>query len=158
MLALVSITTYSSTGKTLKLYKWQHFGLTIEFKTSAFFYWHLSDQSCKILTLTATVIHVHLNSLVSYINWSAWGHELTSSATQNLPSCFKTQGRGPSASPPPAKAGSVQSDYPKNFSMSAPGLSHFISLRMSAAISYITGCWTLRQGWKHTGKRLGETA
>lgn len=59
------------------------------------------------------------------LNCSAWGHELNSSATQNLPSCFKTQGRGPSASPPPAKAGSARSDYPKYFSMSAPGLSFF---------------------------------
>lgn len=55
-------------------------------------------------------------------NCSAWGHELTSSATQSLPSCFKTQGGGPPASPPPARAGSAQSDYPKYFSMSAPGL------------------------------------
>lgn len=41
-----------------------------------------------------------------------------SSAPQSLPSCFKTQGRGP-----PAEAGSAQADYPKYFSMQAPGLS-----------------------------------
>lgn len=81
--------------------------------------WHHPDQLSLNNILPITVTNVQPNS---GFNCSAWGHELTSSATQSLPSCFKTQGGGPPALLPPAGAGSAQSDYPKYFSMSAPGL------------------------------------
>lgn len=120
---------------------------------SAILQWHLPD-----LTITEAFLPPpwSLSSWTLWqrdFNWSAWGHELTSSATQSLPSCFKTQGRGPSASLAPAKAGSAQSDYPEYFSMSAPGLS--FCFKLQANTCHTIGCFNIQTGLEAHREKVG---